>query len=55
MKKMAGDCTHHDHRMDLLVVAKYILESTTLVFDLNSKYYGHLVEFDMWELTRYIG
>jgi hypothetical protein len=51
---MAGDCTHHDHRMDLLVVVKDILEPTTLVFDWNSKCSGHPVGFDMWELTRYI-
>jgi hypothetical protein len=37
--------------MDLLVVGKDILESTTLVFD-YSNCYGHPVGFDKWGLTR---
>jgi hypothetical protein len=51
---MAGDCTHHDHKMDLLVVVKHILEPTTLVFDWNSKCYGHPLVFGMWGWKRYI-
>lgn len=48
IKKMAGDCTHHGHRKDLLVVARRILlELMTLVFDWNSKCHANLFGFDI--------
>jgi hypothetical protein len=51
---MVGNCTHHDHRKDLLVVETHILlELMTPVFDWNSNH-GNPVGFGMLGWMKYI-